>query len=81
VVPPCRPGLSEHDQNLAGRAELLATPFEMFERNVRDPLCTLTGGGFDPARDITAITVNRWPHARHTPVQRSICHHGVAALR
>ena len=23
---------------------------------------TLGGGGFDPARDILAITVNRWPH-------------------
>jgi spermidine dehydrogenase len=23
---------------------------------------TLAGGGFDPARDIEAITVNRWPH-------------------
>lgn len=22
----------------------------------------LNDGGFDPARDITAITVNRWPH-------------------
>ena len=22
----------------------------------------LSGGGFDPARDIEAITVNRWPH-------------------
>ena len=22
----------------------------------------LNGGGFDPARDIIAITVNRWPH-------------------
>ena len=22
----------------------------------------LGGGGFDPARDILAITVNRWPH-------------------
>jgi spermidine dehydrogenase len=22
----------------------------------------LAGGGFDPARDILAITVNRWPH-------------------
>jgi hypothetical protein len=32
------------------------------------PNCTLTGGGFGPARDITAITVNRWPHARHTPM-------------
>jgi spermidine dehydrogenase len=23
---------------------------------------TLGGGGFDPARDIRGITVNRWPH-------------------
>ena len=63
VRTPARPGLSEHDQNRAGRAELLATPFEIFERNIRDQLArTLAGGGFDPAKDITAITVNRWPH-------------------
>ena len=63
VRTPCQPGLPEHDQNRAGRAELLATPFETFERNIREQLGrTLAGGGFDPARDITAITVNRWPH-------------------
>ncbi len=63
VRTPCRPGLPEHDQNRAGRAELLATSFETFERNIRDQLGrTLAGGGFDPARDITGITVNRWPH-------------------
>ncbi|MEO7026723.1 MAG: NAD(P)-binding protein [Caulobacteraceae bacterium] len=60
---PCRPGLSEFDQNRAGRQELLATPFETFEREIRAQLGrTLAGGGFDPARDITGITVNRWPH-------------------
>ena len=60
---PCRPGLPEHDQNRAGRAELLVTPFETFEREIRAQLGkTLAGGGFDPARDITGITVNRWPH-------------------
>ena len=60
---PCKPGLSENDQNRAGRAELLATPFDTFEREIRAQLGrTLEGGGFDPARDITAITVNRWPH-------------------
>jgi spermidine dehydrogenase len=60
---PCRPGLSENDQNRAGRAELLATPFETFEREIRAQLGrALADGGFDPARDITAITVNRWPH-------------------
>ncbi|MDB5480719.1 MAG: hypothetical protein JWO83_1772 [Caulobacteraceae bacterium] len=60
---PCKPGLPEHDQNRAGRTELLATPFETFEREIRRQLGrTLADGGFDPARDITAITVNRWPH-------------------
>jgi len=62
---PCKPnvGLSEHEQNKAGRAELLATPFATFEHNIRDQLGrSLAGGGFDPARDIEAITVNRWPH-------------------
>jgi spermidine dehydrogenase len=60
---PCQAGLSEFDQNRAGRAELLVTPFETFERNIRDQLGRALGpGGFDPATDITGITVNRWPH-------------------
>jgi spermidine dehydrogenase len=37
--------------------------FESFERETRDELArALGGGGFDAARDIAAITVNRWPH-------------------
>ena len=60
---PCKPGLSEHDQNRAGRAELLATPFATFESQLREQLQrTLAPGGFDAARDIAGITVNRWPH-------------------
>ena len=60
---PCRPGLPEHQQNKAGREELLRTPFAVFEHNIREQLGrTLGQGGFDPARDIEAITVNRWPH-------------------
>ncbi|MGH8137934.1 MAG: NAD(P)-binding protein [Steroidobacteraceae bacterium] len=60
---PCKPGLPEHEQNKAGRAELLATPFATFEHHIRDQLArTLAAGGFDPARDIEALTVNRWPH-------------------
>ena len=60
---PCAPGRTEREQNRAGRIELLGTPFETFEREARDMLArVLDGTGFDPARDITAITVNRWPH-------------------
>jgi spermidine dehydrogenase len=60
---PCKPGLPEHEQNRAGRVELLSTPFATIEENIRDQLTrTLGAGGFDAARDIEAITVNRWPH-------------------
>jgi spermidine dehydrogenase len=60
---PCSPGLSARDQQRAGRAELYATPFTTIERNVRDQLARMLGGaGFDPARDIAAITANRWAH-------------------
>jgi spermidine dehydrogenase len=60
---PCQAGLTEFEQNRAGRTELLTTSFETVERNIRDQLNrSLGGGGFDAARDISAITVNRWPH-------------------
>jgi spermidine dehydrogenase len=60
---PCQPGLSAREQQRAGHYDLLATRFETFERNIRDQLFRVLGvGGFDPARDIEAITVNRWPH-------------------
>lgn len=60
---PCKPGLTAREQQIAGRMELYVTPFETFERKIRDQLArALSGGGFDPARDIEAITVNRWPH-------------------
>jgi len=60
---PCEPGLDCKEQYRAGRYELVSTKFETFERNVRDELGRALGAGaFDPARDIEAITVNRWPH-------------------
>jgi spermidine dehydrogenase len=60
---PCKPGLPPRDQHRAGRAELLQTPFSHFERKIRDQLARMLGGaGFDPARDIQGITVNRWAH-------------------
>jgi spermidine dehydrogenase len=63
VRTPARYGLPEREQHKVGRAELLATPFETFERRIRDELGrALSSGGFDPARDIEGIAVNRWPH-------------------
>jgi spermidine dehydrogenase len=60
---PQRPGLPARDQFRATRAELYETTFDTFERMTRDQLGrALSDGGFDPARDIDAITVNRWPH-------------------
>ena len=63
VRDPIAPGLPVWDQSRAGREELVSTSFETFERNIRDQLARALGeGGFDPARDIEAIFVNRWPH-------------------
>jgi spermidine dehydrogenase len=68
---PCKPGLPAREQNRAGRYELMQTPFAKFERNIRDQLGRmLSSADFDPARDIEAITVNRWAHGyayEHNP--------------
>ena len=56
-------GKPRKEQYRLGRQDLLSTTFETFERKIRDQLArVLAGGGFDPARDIIAISVNRWPH-------------------
>jgi spermidine dehydrogenase len=60
---PCAPGKPRKEQHRIGRADLLAATFDDFERSIRDQLARVLGsGGFDPVRDIAAITVNRWPH-------------------
>jgi spermidine dehydrogenase len=60
---PNKPGLPRREQNRAGRAEMLATPFEAIEVDTRSQLNRmLSPAGFDARRDILAITVNRWPH-------------------
>ena len=60
---PIAPGLPVRDQWRAAREDMLSTSFETIERNIRDQLARALGeGGFDPARDIEAIFVNRWPH-------------------
>jgi spermidine dehydrogenase len=56
-------GLNVAEQRRLGRHELYSTTFETIERNVRSQLAgMLSETDFDPARDITAITCNRWAH-------------------
>lgn len=58
-----KPGLPRREQNRAGRAEMLATPFERIELEVRSQLNRMLGpAGFDAKRDILGLTVGRWPH-------------------
>jgi spermidine dehydrogenase len=60
---PIGPGSTAREMQRTGRAKLLAMKFEVFERNIREQLSRmLAAGGFDAARDIQGITVNRWPH-------------------
>jgi len=56
-------GADPREQRRLGRFELLSTPFETIERSIRSQLVGMLGsGGFDPGKDIEAITVNRWAH-------------------
>ena len=59
----CKPGLPIREQHGTGRRELYTTSFETIERQIRSDLQRVLGpGGFDSARDIVGLTVNRWPH-------------------
>jgi spermidine dehydrogenase len=62
-------GLNMREQYRAGRARLYGMSFADFEREIRDELGRMLGSaGFDFDRDVTAITVNRWPHGyAYTP--------------
>lgn len=60
---PTEPGLTEREQHRAGRQKLYVTPFEAFENAIIEELEGAFGAhGFDAAREIAGITVNRWPH-------------------
>ncbi|MFB9993328.1 NAD(P)-binding protein [Deinococcus oregonensis] len=62
-IPGGKPGDEAREQFNTGRAELTRLTFADYERQTRNLLGgALSGAGFDPARDIAAITVNRWAH-------------------
>lgn len=64
--------LGPREQYRAARERLLATPFAALERSIRTQLAGMLGSsGLDPARDIEAITLNRWAHGyawSHNPL-------------
>ncbi|TMR34500.1 hypothetical protein ETD85_16725 [Nonomuraea zeae] len=64
LATPCRSELGPEPGSVAGRRKLARTPYGHLERTVRDQLARLLGPvGFDPARDVEAITIDRWGHA------------------
>jgi spermidine dehydrogenase len=62
------PGSSTEEQGNRGRAELLATSFRDYERQVREQFSEMFArAGFDARRDIAGIILNRWGHAYLSP--------------
>jgi len=63
-----RYGLPLQDQGDWGRRQLLTTPFREYERQIRTQLSNMFSAyGFDAARDIAGIVLNRWGHAYVSP--------------
>jgi spermidine dehydrogenase len=62
------PGQSTEQQGHMGRAELISTPFRDYERQIRQQFTEMFArSGFDAARDISGIILNRWGHAYLSP--------------
>ena len=60
---PLGPGHDARTQFMLGRSKLMAMEFADFEKIICEELDRMLGpGGFSSARDIAAITVNRWSH-------------------
>jgi len=60
---PAEPGMSPREGVKVGRQNLYKMTFEDMERKMRDLMArSLGSAGFDPAKDIQAITINRWAH-------------------
>jgi spermidine dehydrogenase len=63
-----RPGEDLAAQGARGRAELLSTPYREYERRIREQLTDMFGpSGFDAARDMAGLVLNRWGHAYVSP--------------
>jgi spermidine dehydrogenase len=61
-------GADAATQGATGRATLLATSFADYERQIREQMNEMfAAAGFDAARDIAGIVLNRWGHAYLAP--------------
>ena len=62
------PGLPIDAQIVKGRTELLYTSYSEYERKIVAQMLKLFGSaGFNPAKDIAGIILNRWGHAYSVP--------------
>jgi spermidine dehydrogenase len=62
------PGMRTDEQGHRGRAEMIATPFRDYERQIRAQFTEMFArSGFDARRDIAGIILNRWGHAYLSP--------------
>ncbi len=58
-----KPGVSLHEQGVMGRTELLATPFSVYEKQIRSMFAEMfSRSGFEQS-DVAGIVLNRWGHA------------------
>jgi spermidine dehydrogenase len=58
------PGVPLPQQATRGRMRMLSTPYNEYERNIREQFTQMFArSGFDARRDIAGIILNRWGHA------------------
>ncbi len=67
-APMFKSGLAPKQQGVVARAEMLSTLFADYEMQIREQMSAMfSAGGFDAARDIAGIVLNRWGHAYVAP--------------
>ena len=67
-VPFINPGMPVQAQCIKGRTDLLLTSYSEYERRIREQMVTMfSSAGFNPAKDIAGIILNRWGHAFVVP--------------
>lgn len=67
-VPLHYPGFSPEEQGEKGRREILGTSYAQYEEQIKGQMERVFGGaGFDPARDVAGIILNRWVNAYLNP--------------